>query len=255
MLEGDPSKSDMDSKHRGRKFRLESPGRTKLAQANYEGSFSTRFRFFLQLARGGLFRTVSSSEGKRMSRELYKEYLIVLHSIIRASVPLMRAAEQRCLELGDDQLSSVLAKYYRKHLKEEDGHDRWLLADLEVAGVNRSEVLSRRPLQAVAELVGSQYYWIFHFHPVCLLGYIAVLEGYPPSPEDVRRFIVETGYPEAAFRTLAKHSSLDQHHRDALNDFVDSLPLNREQEEWVTLNAIQTLKKWAEVVVSVQLAG
>ncbi len=64
---------------------------------------------------------------------------------------------------------------------------------------------------------------------------------------------METGYPKGAFRTLTKHSSLDPHHRDALNDLLDSLPLNQEQEEMITLNAIQTLKKWADVVGSMPL--
>ena len=32
-----------------------------------------------------------------------------------------------------------------------------------------------------AALVGAQYYWIRHVHPVALLGYVMLLEGYPPS--------------------------------------------------------------------------
>jgi len=41
--------------------------------------------------------------------------------------------------------------------------------------------------------VGAQYYWIHHFHPVALLGYIAVLEGRPPSPTLVEELIERTG--------------------------------------------------------------
>ena len=62
-------------------------------------------------------------------------------------------------------------------------HDERLLDDLESIGVSRQESLLRKPLQTVAELVGSQYYWIYYWHPVCLLGYISFLEGDPPKKE------------------------------------------------------------------------
>ena len=38
------------------------------------------------------------------------------------------------------------------------------------------------PPPSVAGLVGSQYYWILHHHPVAFLGYVALMEGYPPTP-------------------------------------------------------------------------
>jgi heme oxygenase-like protein len=150
----------------------------------------------------------------------------------------------------NDRLSIGLATYYDKHSKEETLHDEWLLADLETMGVQRTDVLSRRPRAEVAELVGSQYYWILHFHPVSLLGYIAVMEGYPPNRKAIDIMALRTGYPQEAFRTLAKHSYLDPGHRDDLNRVLDTLPMDREQEEWITLNAIYTLGKWNEVIDS-----
>jgi hypothetical protein len=163
----------------------------------------------------------------------------------------MQTAEQRCAVLRDGELSSALADYYHKHAKEETDHDRWLLTDLEVIGVPKIEVLSRKPVEPVAELVGSQYYWIHHWHPVCLLGYIAVMEGYPPQRKALRELMSRTGYPEAAFRTLAKHSYLDPHHLEDLDDLLDGLPLTKEQEEWITINAFYTAKKWIEIFLSI----
>ncbi len=117
-------------------------------------------------------------------RELYPEYLVTSHCIIRASVPLMEAGRERALALADDDpVAAALAPYYEHHIPEELHHDDWLLDDLEVLGRERSDILSRIPAPTVAALVGAQYYWMFHYHPVALLGYIAVLEGYPPTPE------------------------------------------------------------------------
>jgi hypothetical protein len=214
----------------------------------HQNGFSVRLRAKAQLARDELFRDAPSPRGRAESREHYKEYLFTLHSVIRSSVPLMQAAEKRCRGPGDSRLLSPLAKYYRKHTREERNHDRWLLADLELIGVPRQETLSRRPVQAVAELVGSQYYWIHHFHPVCLLGYVAVLEGYPPRAGELENLRIQTGYPGSAFRTLAGHSSLDPQHREEMYDMLDSLPLDKRHEEWITLNAIYTLGKWKEII-------
>ena len=123
------------------------------------------------------------TKAERNYREEFRNHLTTLHTIIRASVPLMLAAEARSMELTDDPVCPKLAEYYHTHAKEEAGHDEWLLADLKIIGMPKSEALARRPTQEVAELVGSQYYWIRHWHPVCLLGYIAVMEGNPPPKQ------------------------------------------------------------------------
>jgi len=115
-------------------------------------------------------------------RTHYPEYLFTIHCMIRASVPLMQAALVRALALGSgDPVAAALADYLTHHIPEEKHHDDWLLDDLEELGFDRAATLQRIPSAAVAAVVGSQYYWVHHYHPVALLGYIAVLEGYPPS--------------------------------------------------------------------------
>jgi len=175
-------------------------------------------------------------------------YLFTVHTMIRASVPLMHVAYKKCLQLEHDPLVSSLLLYYETHIEEERDHDEWLLDDFEVIGIPRREILSRRPSLAVAELVGSQYYWTYHWHPVSLLGYIAVMEGYPPKKEDIIYLQKRTGFSDKAFRTLSKHSFLDPRHRDDMNDLLNSLPLNPDQEEWITLNALYTADRVREII-------
>jgi pyrroloquinoline quinone (PQQ) biosynthesis protein C len=146
------------------------------------------------------------------------EFLIALQSIMRASVPLMRSAESECGQRITDEdrnLCVLLGKYYHEHSIEEKDHDEWLLNDLNSLGISREKILSQKPLPIVAELVGSQYYWIHHLHPAALLGYILVLEGYPLTQADLDRIMKKTGFPANAFRTLLEHSSLDVHHLKA----------------------------------------
>jgi len=160
----------------------------------------------------------------------------------------MRAAYRQCSSVFDKQdLLIKLQEYYNHHINEERGHDDWILEDLEVIDIPRCECLERKPSQIVAELVGTQYYWIYHWHPVSLLGYISFLEGNPPRDEWIRHLRKTTEYPEAAFRTIVMHSELDPCHRDDLDELLDTLPLTIEQKHWIINNALYSAKKFHDI--------
>jgi hypothetical protein len=182
------------------------------------------------------------------AREVYPEYLRVSHGILRASVPLMETGRDRALLLAEhDAIAAGVAEYLEHHIGEELDHDEWLLDDLEVLGIDRSTVLARPPAPSVAALVGAQYYWILHYHPVALLGYIAILEGYPPSMAMIDGLAGRTGYDRNAFRTLIAHSELDPGHGDELDELIDRLPLTPDQAGVVRLSAISTVRLIAAV--------
>jgi pyrroloquinoline quinone (PQQ) biosynthesis protein C len=211
--------------------------------------FSARLKLKLDL----VFPVLSASNQSFLDREQFPErltkFLLTVHAIIRASVPLMDAAKEEC-EKRRDLLSEELANYYREHSKEELHHDEWLLEDLELLGLDGKKVLGTKPSNAAAELAGIQYYWIHHLHPCSLLGYILVLEGYPMSADRINQLIAKTGFPTAAFRTLMEHSSLDVNHARELDRILDCLPLSPQQEEWISLNSIYTIRKCAEIMDS-----
>jgi hypothetical protein len=184
--------------------------------------------------------------------DLYPEYLVATHGIIRASVPLMaRALERAQAAASDDPAASGLAEYLEHHVDEERGHDDWLLEDLEVLGRSREEVLARPPSASVAALVGAQYYWIEHYHPVALLGYIGLLEGYPPTIADVDALMARTGYEREAFRTLIRHAELDPLHRDDFDEALDRLPLTAEQSAVIGLSGLYSINAFTRVVEGV----
>lgn len=172
-------------------------------------------------------------------RELWPDYLVLQHQIIRATVPLTEAALAEARRL-DEPLGPPLAGYLEEHVDEELGHDETLLGDLELLGRPRADVLGRMPAPTVAELVGSQYYWIRHHHPVAFLGFVALMEGYPPTPELVETLLERTGYPRDAFTTYLEHAELDPGHRDHLDRTLDELPLDAAHEEAIGISAITT---------------
>lgn len=185
-------------------------------------------------------------------RDRYPAYLTVLHGAIRSTVPLMELALERSRALAPgDPVAAGLADYLARHIGEERGHDRWLLEDLTAIGHDTGPALHAMPRGSVANLVGAQYYWIRHHHPVTLLGHIAVLEGYPPSPALTEELRTRSGYPREGFRTLHRHAALDVRHRDELLRTLDRLPLTADQSAAVGLSALHTLD--AVIVVFAEL--
>ncbi|MCX4993673.1 iron-containing redox enzyme family protein [Streptomyces sp. NBC_00568] len=180
----------------------------------------------------------------------YLRYLWSMHAVIRASVPLMELAVRRCARLGSgDPLAEPLSHYLLTHIEEERHHDDWLLEDLAAAGQPQSAVSLARTAQppAVARLVGAQYYWVEHHHPVCLLGYMTVLEGNAPAPWLADRLAARTGLPYDAFRTVRHHAVLDAGHSDELDAVIDELPLTAAQEAAIAVSALHTIAEATEI--------
>jgi hypothetical protein len=55
-----------------------------------------------------------------------------------------------------------------------------------------------------------------------------------------------TRYGPAAFRTLRLHADLDPHHRNDLDDLLDSLPLTEQQRTLVGLSAITSVQLFTQ---------
>ena len=177
----------------------------------------------------------------RQMRALFPQFLVAIYGSVRATIPLMKNAMIEAERHGTDPVCAELLEYFRRHIAEELNHDEWLLNDLEVLGVSRLEVRSRLPNRAIAAMVGAQYYWIMHVHPVALLGFFAVLEGHPPEVDQLCEIERRTGLPTDAFRMLKYHAEVDQTHADELYTLLDRLPLEQSQVELVDMSALNTL--------------
>ena len=213
---------------------------------------SARLRRKIELASGLFGVAFKSLVTHPRVAELWPRYLISAHAVVRTTAPLLETAVARARELADaDPVAAGAADYFERHIEEERGHDDWVLADLELIGVGREDVLRQVPSPTAARLVGAQYYWILHYHPVALFGYFAVKEGFPPKPELIDDLITRTGYPREAFHAFAAHGEIDPQHIEELYEVFDSLPLTQQQETVVGLSAIATSQLTAELVGNV----
>jgi hypothetical protein len=209
---------------------------------------SARLRSKIRLARSTLDSVAETLWNHPDLKTIYPEFLFQNHAVVRASVPLMRAALLACRsQFPSDPLTPGLASYLERHIPEEMHHDEWILDDLEALGFAREEILARIPPVSASLLVGAQYYWIQHVHPVALLGYIAVLEGTPPDADYFARVLRLAGIPEAAASNIFRHAKLDPRHRDDLDAALDSLPLTDYHHSLLGISAFQTIEALARV--------
>jgi hypothetical protein len=183
---------------------------------------------------------------------LIPAYLLLVHQMIRASVPLMETARREAMRRDDDPVCRGLADYLARHIEEETNHDLWTAEDLESIGFERARIFRVHPPASVAALVGAQYYWVLHHHPVALLGYIALLEGNPPSPESIDDLQARTGLPASVFRTMRLHATADPGHTAALDRFIDDLPIDDDQESLIAVSAAHTGASFAYCLSELQ---
>jgi len=184
---------------------------------------------------------------------VYPEYLYQSHSIIRASVPLMQATLQVCRSKphSTEPVLQRFADYLAHHIVEETGHDEWILNDAEAIGIPRRLILERIPKNSAKQMVGSQYYWIHHYHPVAMLGYIAVMEGTPPKTEFIEDVARRVRLPLEAFSSFLLHAKVDPRHRADLDALLDDLPLTEHHHTLIGLSALETIQYLETVLLDV----
>lgn len=202
---------------------------------------SQRLRMVLSLAEVRLESLIGQVWCHPRLDALYPEFLFATYGLTLASAPAMRLAARCCNDADSiDALNQWLRDYYLEHAEEEDGHAEWLLADLASLGVSRERVLQRLPYSSVAALVGSQYYWMQHVHPIAYLGFIAVVEA-PAQISFLQEVSRRTGLPLSSMSCHYRHAELDPGHVAEFDTALDSLPLTPAHQDLITVSAITTI--------------
>ncbi|NMV41831.1 iron-containing redox enzyme family protein [Ralstonia insidiosa] len=156
---------------------------------------------------------------------VFAGYLAFIHDVIIASEHILEAASERS--------SGELQRFFSEHLEEEHGHAEWLEEDLASAGI---DLAARLVVTEAVAMAGSQYYLIRHIDPAAVLGYMAVLECFPMSKEQVEK--LEEIHGQKLCRTLRYHATHDVQHGADVLKMIDALP--SEQLGIVIQNAVQT---------------
>jgi hypothetical protein len=183
------------------------------------------------------------------ARELFPPYLEATSYLTLAMVPLMEVALERARELErDDPVAEGLVAYLERHIPEElhgGSPGRGALDDLQALDIDTVAFRASVPPVRTAAYMGTLCFWIWHRHPVAILGFLA-LETFHPHGPTVEALIEKTGLPRAGFRQLVLHAKLDRQHASELRRVLDTLPLEPWHEDLVGLVALMTIEALVE---------
>mgnify|MGYP005855979715 CR=1 FL=1 len=152
--------------------------------------------------------------------ESYVAFLTEAYHHVKHTVPLLMACGSRLPE-DYEWLRSAVAEYIR----EEIGHQEWILDDISACGVNREKIRNGKPGLATELMVAYAYYTIHRINPAGFFGMVYVLEGTSVELATRAADVIQKqlGLPDAAFTYLRSHGSLDLQHIEFFENLMNRL--------------------------------
>lgn len=144
-----------------------------------------------------------------ITRETYVGFLTQAYHHVRHTVPLLMAVGSRLPER-----LAWLQPQLIHYLEEEQGHDQWILNDIEAAGGDRCGAAQSQPDIATSAMVAFAYDMIARRNPAGFFGMVHVLEGTSVALalRAADRIQDALELPNRAFTYLRSHGTLDQEH-------------------------------------------
>jgi pyrroloquinoline quinone (PQQ) biosynthesis protein C len=156
----------------------------------------------------------------RVTRARYVGFLRQAYHHVKHTVPLLMACGSRL-----DERRALLRAAVAQYIAEEQGHEAWILDDLQACNDDADTARRAAPAPATELLVAYVYDYIARVNPVGMLGMVHVLEGTSSAlatraAQSIARALA---LPATAFRYLSSHGSLDQEHVRFFEQTVNAL--------------------------------
>ena len=150
----------------------------------------------------------------------YVAFLTQAYHHVKHTTPLLMACGSR-LPMTQEWLRDAMAHYIREEL----GHQEWILSDISACGGDAEAVRDSTPALATEVMCAYAYHLIERINPVGLLGMVLVLEGTSIglASEVAEHMQASLGLPDAAFGYLRSHGALDVSHVQFYRDLVNRL--------------------------------
>ena len=182
-----------------------------------------------------------------ISRETYIAYLTQAYHHVKHTVPFLMSMGARLPE-NNAWLRPVLVEY----IKEEIGHEEWILNDIEAAGGNKDAARQAKPYLATEMLVAYNYDYISRKNPVGFFGMVFMLEstsvGIATAGADSVKAALDL--PNGAFSYLYSHGTLDVSHLDFFKSNVNRITDPADQAAIIEV-AQNTFQLFAQVMRSI----
>lgn len=165
-------------------------------------------------------------EGK-ISRETYLSYLTEAYYHVRHTTPLMMLVGSK-IPHEKEWLREVIADY----IKEEFGHQEWILSDIKNAGGDAEAVRFGRPRIATELMVSYAYDSVSRINPLSFFGMVFVLEGTSTNlaTKAGEAIMKSLGLDKSCFSYLFSHGSLDIKHMEFFKGVVNRITDKNDQE-------------------------
>lgn len=162
-----------------------------------------------------------------ITREIYLAFLTQAYHHVRHTVPLLMAVGARIPERLAWLQHEIL-----HYLEEEEGHDQWILDDIEAAGGNRAAAARSQPDLATDAMVAFAYDMVARRNPIGFFGMVHVLEGTSVALalRAADRVQAALALPNRAFTYLRSHGTLDQQHVHHLAGILNRLDSDDDRE-------------------------
>ena len=174
------------------------------------------------VARHALYHVPQLVDGLsgQISRSTYVAYLTEAYHHVKHTVPFLMAMGSR---LPDDK--RWLHKAVIEYLEEEEGHEEWILNDIEAAGGDREAARNATPNLETEVMVAYNYDYIARKNPVGFLGMVFMLESTSTQIASQGADAVMSGLdlPKSAFSYLFSHGSLDIEHMKFFEKTVNQI--------------------------------
>jgi pyrroloquinoline quinone (PQQ) biosynthesis protein C len=164
-----------------------------------------------------------------ISLSSYVAFLSQAYHHVKHTVPLLMATGAALPE-RHAWLRQAIAQYIR----EEIGHEEWILGDIAACGADPEAVRRSEPDRPCELLVAYAYDVVHRRNPLGFFGMVHVLEGTSARIASRAAGVLQAklGLPRAAFTYLTTHGSLDLDHVDFFRSVVDRIDDPADQR-WV----------------------
>ncbi|HKQ83969.1 MAG TPA: AMP-binding protein [Steroidobacteraceae bacterium] len=166
-----------------------------------------------------------------ITRPLYLAFLTQAYHHVRHTVPLMRTVGSRL-----PARLAWLREHIEHYIEEEQGHDEWILNDIDAAGGDRTIAAAAAAVAIPTDaMVAYAYDMVTRGNPAGFFGMVHVLEGTSAAValNAANRIQTTLGLPSHAFTYLRSHGQLDQEHVQHLAGIVNRLDHPQDRESVV----------------------
>lgn len=141
-----------------------------------------------------------------------------------------------------------------EYIKEEVGHEEWILNDIAAAGGNKDAARCSIPHLETEVLVAYNYDYINRRNPVGFLGMVFMLEStsIQLATRGAQTLQLSLGLPPAAFTYLQSHGTLDISHMEFFKQLVNQVTDPTDQQAIIEV-ARNTFRLFAGVLGSIPM--